>query len=356
MPPAPRKKTGTTAKRPAAGTRRKAPAKAPNRRRSAKKGRLLLPAWRPLLLALLLLVSLGALAYLVFLHQPQPGDFPAEPSPTPSSLLDPREEDIAKTPGDSPPTAATRGPLPREALQPPAPATETPPALADDPRPRLALIIDDMGYRPEIERQMLELGLELTFSFLPFAPHRHEILTRAREQHRAILLHLPLEALDDKWNHATGLLTTRMSDEEIVTGFAAALNEIPMATGVSNHMGSRFTADRRGMQVLLAQLPRFDLYFLDSLTTSASVGAEIAADQGLPFLRRDVFIDHHREPEKIRAQIDRLLSIAEERGWAVGIGHPYPETLQILQEKEAALREQVRLVKLDKLVKLHGQP
>ncbi|ADH86903.1 divergent polysaccharide deacetylase family protein [Desulfurivibrio alkaliphilus] len=359
MAATPRRKTTATAKRGPTTPKRRPSARAPNRRRSGSQKRLWRPPWRLLLLTMLLLVSLGALAYLVFLHQPQPGDsFRAEPPGVTDSEPDPREERLAAPPDQGFPergttaadqAAATTTPTPQ-------PITETRPAPADDPRPRLALIIDDMGYSPEIEEKMLGLDLELTFSFIPFAPQRQQILNRTRAQGRAILLHLPLEALDDKWNKAPGLLATGMSEEEIVTGFTAALNEIPMATGVSNHMGSRFTADRRAMQVLLAQLPRYDLYFLDSLTTPDSVGAEIAAELGIPFLRRDIFIDHHREPEQIRTQIDRLLNIAEKRGWAVGLGHPYPETLRVLQEKEGELNRRVRLVKLDQLVKQHGQP
>lgn len=336
--------TEKTTTRGGARTRRKpAASKAPNRRKTSpkKKGGGLLPSWRPLLLTILLLVSLGAFAYMIFLHQPQLREPPAKPEAPPAPVAE--QPTPAKPPGKP---AAEKKPA----------KAATQPAPMDDPRPLLALLIDDLGYDTAMERQALELELELTFSFIPFAPHLSEVLTTALEQDRPILLHLPLEALDDKWNKAPGLLDTEMSPMEIIAGFAEALDHVPMAPGVSNHMGSRFTADRRAMDLLMSQVARHDLFFLDTMTTADSVGAEVAADHGVPFLRRDIYLDHDREPEVVRAQLAKLLEIAKDRGWAVGLGHPYPETLEILREKEAELQENFRLVRLEQLVELHGQP
>ena len=329
--PRPAAKTGTK-------TRNKAPApRRPGNRR--KKSGIALP-WRGGLLLLLLLLSLGALAYLVFLHQPA-AEYPettasgATQSPAPSS---------ASGPADPSPTPNSG----REAIgsPPPRPA---PPAAADDPRPRVAIIIDDMGYRPETERLMLALELELTFSFIPFSPHLAEALPVARRQGRDILLHLPLEALDSKWSSTPGMLMTAMNDEEIAAGFAAALAEVPMAIGINNHMGSKFTADPAAMERLLTQAARYDLFFLDSLTTPNSVAAAVAARRQLPFLRRDIFLDNDQDEGKIRSQLNELIEVAEKEGRAVAIGHSYPETLRALQNHGPELERRVRLVGLSRL-------
>lgn len=391
-----RGKTRTAATRKSAAP----PRRVNTRRRKSGEG---WSGWRPLLLGLLLLISLSSLAYLVFLHQPEtrspnepasaaPAENSRQPaaSAAPASASDqasdyatgsaPSDANAQLRPGQdpAPPATTTATPFPTSDHQDqaevsgqgePQPVASSPPtrAPAGEPDrspqaaplraglPLLALVIDDMGYRPETERQMLALELELTFSFIPFAPHSEESLAIARRQGRDILLHLPLEALDEKWNPTPGLLRATMNDREIAAGFAAALGEVPMAVGVNNHMGSRFTADAAAMDHLLALLPRYDLFFLDSLTTAASVAAEVAPRHRVPFIRRDVFLDNDQDEEKIRRQLEKLLKIAEQQGWAVGIGHSYPTTLKVLHGQQNALQQRVNLIKLSQLIELHGQ-
>ncbi len=362
MPPRPSRKP---APRPAAKTGTKArgkagPARRPGSRR--KKSGIVLP-WRGVLLLLLLLLSLGALAYLVFLHQPTEmstgsGELPdsGEQPPTASAQSHPlpapaRSEatasDVTQNPASRPAPSPAPSTYPESAqAQPPRPAPSPAP---DDSRPRVAIIIDDMGFRPETEQLMLALKLELTFSFIPFSPYLAEALPVARRQDRDILLHLPLEALDPKWSSTPGMLMTAMNDEEIAAGFAAALAEVPMAIGMNNHMGSKFTADPASMERLLAQAARYDLFFLDSLTTPNSVAATVAARRRLPFLRRDIFLDNDQDEGKIRAQLGELLKVAEKEGQAVAIGHSYPETLRALQKHGPELERRVRLVGLSQL-------
>ncbi|MFU8818302.1 MAG: divergent polysaccharide deacetylase family protein [Desulfurivibrio sp.] len=335
-----------------AGSGRSAPPKRGNRR---KRSGFSLP-WRTGLV-LLLLLSLGALLYLVFLHQP-PVAVDRTGRPAVSAVV---------PPAISPPPAAA---LPETRPLPAAPAAEPrdfaaptpsdpdpPPALAaalffNDRRPLVAIIIDDMGYRPETERLLLDLDLELTFSFIPFSPHLDEALAAARRQNRDILLHLPLEALDLKWSSTPGMLLTTMTAEEIADGFAAALAQVPMAVGLNNHMGSRFTTDPAAMDRLLAQAARYDLFFLDSLTIPRSAAGEAALRHQVPLLRRDLFLDNDQDEQKIRSQLESLVKIAEKHGYAVGIGHPYPETLQALQNYRLELEKRVRPVGLSQLYQL----
>ena len=362
-----KKSTSNPARRPAARPGSSGPRRGKNRRRGS-----VIP-WRMLLLTLLLLTSIGALLYLVFLHQPvEPGAVRETPTqgnsapPTPPySDQSSKLHEQVKTP---PTNAAQAGEKndsvnsvtdEQEALTstaaiptppPTVPLINIPPPPQPDERPLLALIIDDMGYHPETEFEFLGLNLNLTFSFIPFAPSTAESLAIARRQQRDILLHLPLEAMDPKWNSTPGLLRSKWSEDKIITGFIRALEEVPMAVGVNNHMGSRFTANRKAMTSLLSQFPAYDLFFLDSLTTSESVGAEVAAKQKLPFLARDIFLDNKQEEREIERELEKLLGIAEERGWAVGIGHCYKQTFNVLKKREKELQSRVNLLKLSELV------
>jgi len=207
--------------------------------------------------------------------------------------------------------------------------TLSPPAPADD-RPRVIIIVDDMGYRLESGRAMLDLDLVLSFSFLPGAPHTAELVRLAQDQGRDIMLHLPLEPLDPKWNLGPGGLFTSMDQERIAELFAADLAQVP-AIGVNNHMGSRFTADEAAMRRLFPLLKRSNLFFLDSLTSPASIATRLGKELGVTVYRRDLFLDNQRDPSVIAGELDRLVLIARRHGRAIGLCHPYPETVKALQ-------------------------
>jgi uncharacterized protein len=70
---------------------------------------------------------------------------------------------------------------------------------------------------------------------------------------------------------------------------------------------------------------------VDSLTGPRSVAANAARDAGFPALRRDVFLDVERDEAAIAARLEEALALAAGRGHAIAIGHPYPETLAVLE-------------------------
>jgi polysaccharide deacetylase 2 family uncharacterized protein YibQ len=113
---------------------------------------------------------------------------------------------------------------------------------------------------------------------------------------------------------------------------------LPTAIGVNNHMGSRLTEDSQAMHVIMRDLKQYDLFFLDSRTSSASQAYRIAREVGLKAAQRNVFLDHDTRPEQIVQQLHRLATLAQRHGYAIGIGHPYPETLYALKQALPTLR------------------
>ena len=152
-----------------------------------------------------------------------------------------------------------------------------------------------------------------------------------------------------------GILAGQPADE-IERRLAAALATTPGVTGVSNHMGSRATADTLNMDRLLAGLRARDLFFLDSLTTPRSAAAAAAARQGVTLLRNRLFLDEGRPgADVVRSRLRELADVARRSGAAIGIGHPHPETAAVLAEELPRLqREGVRLVTLSELQALRG--
>ena len=196
--------------------------------------------------------------------------------------------------------------------------------------PKVAIIIDDIGYQYETGRQLLELPLEFTYSFLPFAPYTKQLEENAYRKGKTVFLHLPLEPQSADFDPGPGALMLADSPEIQKQKLQRCLAEVPHAVGVNNHMGSLYTEDKIAMKSLMVELSNRSLMFVDSYTTSASVGLESAREQGIKSVRRHVFLDNKLSKDHICGQLEKLVNIANESGVAIGIGHPHIETLEAL--------------------------
>ena len=216
--------------------------------------------------------------------------------------------------------------------------------------PLVALIVDDLGYDKKIAKKFLALNVNLTFSILPHSPFQNEIARLASSKGIEIMLHLPMEPVEyPDVNPGPGTLLSSMSPDELIGQLEDDLNALPGITGVNNHMGSKLTAESTQMYQIFSILKQRGLFFIDSRTTSDSMGRPSARLFQIPFAERDVFIDHYLKPNFIRKQIKELIRIARSNGAAVGILHPHSTTYQILREELPELQNQVQLVSASKI-------
>jgi polysaccharide deacetylase 2 family uncharacterized protein YibQ len=198
-------------------------------------------------------------------------------------------------------------------------------------QPVICIIIDDLGIDRERGEQALELPGAVTYAFLPHSRYGHDLALRAHELGRESLLHLPMQAIDNR-RVDEGALTRQQSRAQFLATLREDLQRIPYISGVNNHMGSLLTQLPEQMQWLMDELVRHkDLFFIDSRTTPHTVAYRQAIREGLPSLRRSVFLDNEANINAINGQFTRLLNIARQHGFAVAIGHPYPETLTYLE-------------------------
>lgn len=208
-------------------------------------------------------------------------------------------------------------------------------AAAGAPAPRVAIIIDDIGYRWQDAQTVLDLPRQIAVAVIPGSPHGTRVAAHAAKQRREVLLHLPMQALQD----VTGAgrttehgLQVNTSDHDLRQYLAQSLQKVPEAIGINNHRGSRLTQDTGSMRGLMRALAcHRNLYFIDSYTTADSVALAEAQRALVPATRRHVFLDNDPNPQAVDAQIERLISLAHRRGFAVAIGHPRPATLAALQ-------------------------
>jgi uncharacterized protein len=252
--------------------------------------------------------------------------------------------------------------LPFEELKPPPPKEifvpqphPSRPETAFKPSrelPKIAIVIDDLGYDRPIAQEFIDFQAPLTLSFLPQAPHAKEMALLARKRGKGTLLHLPMEPLDyPRSNPGPGALLLSMSAIDILNIIDNDFNEFPFVQGANNHMGSRFTENREKMALVLEALKKRNLFFLDSLTTAQSVVPALADDLGVRYLQRNIFLDNEVAEGPIKQQLEKLVQVAEDRGFAVGCGHPYPLLLQVIREQLPYLKSKVEVVSLSELIK-----
>lgn len=217
----------------------------------------------------------------------------------------------------------------------------------------VAIIIDDMGKSTAEVRELMAIGVPLTFAVIPGLGQSEQVARAAHGGGCQVLLHIPMEPKDypRKRLESNGLLLAYDSAaiEERVAGY---LRQVPHAVGANNHMGSRFTEDREKMRTVLGVLKRKGLFFVDSLTTSGSVGVPLSRELGLKSAARNVFIDNSDDVNAIKAQLGTLARMAAKRGSAVGICHPHRATIRALAEELPLLQSRgIRFVYVSHLVR-----
>jgi uncharacterized protein len=273
---------------------------------------------------------------------------PAQPKPAPQVVEPAQLPSHAKPLGEEAKAVAQTGkppvPAPARAAQA---ATIAPPPInagADaawlknavafsvpQGRPLIAVVLDDVG----VARSHAELAIDLpgviTLSFMTYADGVADMAARARAKGHELMLHVPMEPLGHEIDAGPHVLTVGASEGELLKRLDWGLSRFPGYIGINNHMGSRFTQDERGMQVVLAELKRRNLLFLDSRTISNTVGDKLATRMGVPHVMRDVFLDNEMDEAAVIKQLMQAERIAASKGQAIAIGHPHPATIAAIR-------------------------
>lgn len=211
-------------------------------------------------------------------------------------------------------------------------------------RPRLAIVIDDLGYDRAQADSLFRLGYPITISVLPHEVNSGEIAEEAHRRGYQVMLHLPMASNVGDKDEAVEL-HPGMPRAAVEKTFDSMLDTVPYAAGVNNHEGSLGTADQTLMDELMPLLHERNLFFIDSRTTAATVAESSAHSAGVATARRNVFLDDEQAAPAIRKQFTLALSDARKNGTALAIGHPHPTTLEVLNEMlPEAQREGVQLV------------
>ncbi len=206
--------------------------------------------------------------------------------------------------------------------------------------PKMAIVLDDWGYNINNLPALNKMDVPMTLSILPHLRFSTQISNSLAGKKYEIILHMPMEAHNHTIRAEEKTIYTSMSDEEIRETLKGATASIPNLKGISNHMGSQATEDPRVMKIVMEELQKGKLYFLDSLVTSQSVAEEVSKQVGISFAKRSVFLDNHLDAEYIKGQLLKTAEKAKRNGSAIGIGHDRAVTLKVIQEVAPKLQEE----------------
>lgn len=237
---------------------------------------------------------------------------------------------------------SNQGPLPKISEDGRRPFEEyAAPAIANDPRPKIAIVITDLGQRSRMARRAIsDLPPGVTFAFSPYASNLMEYGEQSRRMGHEVLLMIPMEPVNYP-QHDPGpfsLLTSRSARENISL-MRSSLGRMTGYVGVVNHMGDRFTAATDSLKPILEELQRRGLMFLDARETQYSVAFNMAQNMNLPSAYNNRFIDDEPNAEEIANQLAALETRARTFDYAVGLGRPYPVTMDAVKVWAAGLED-----------------
>ena len=217
--------------------------------------------------------------------------------------------------------------------------------------PVVAVCVDDFGFfNNTLVKDFLELDIPLTISVIPGLKHSERIARAAAEAGKDVLCHLPMEAEKESWDAGEiPLIRVSMKRRDVENAVSMALETVPGAVGINNHMGSKATADRALMATVLRLCKARGLFFFDSKTTPHSVVRDVAREIGTSEASNDLFMDSG--DGETRENMHKLLSIAARRGSAIGILHVKSKSLDDLRWMiDEARKEGIDFITISRMI------
>ena len=218
--------------------------------------------------------------------------------------------------------------------------------------PKVAFIIDDLGYETEVAIKMMELEFPMALSILPFLQYSEFIAEEGRKNNQEIMLHLPMESSNSSANPGPGAIKSYMTEEEIRQAIRDCILNFPYIIGANNHMGSKITEDREIMEIVLEEIKGYSLFFIDSITTKDSIAYEVAQEMEIKSAVRSVFLDNENDMEYIKGQMLEVQETALREGEVIAIGHSRINTFYVLKRMVPELiKVGIEIVPVSELVK-----
>ncbi len=211
--------------------------------------------------------------------------------------------------------------------------TETVKDIDQDTLGVIVLVIDDFGYRNDnISDGFLNLSIPITCAIIPGHTASKKFAEKAVSYGKEVIIHMPMESENYSPGEDEYKLLTSMTSELLENKLIQAFESLPEAIGMNNHQGSKATSDSKTMTVLASVLKDRGKYFIDSRTSSLTIGEKTMISFGVPTARRNIFLDNNNDLDKIEEQMNKLANSAKKNGVAVGLGHARKNTLSVIEK------------------------
>ena len=227
-----------------------------------------------------------------------------------------------------------------------------------DRKPRIALIISNLGLSDTYTKATLELLPEdITLSFSHVAPRLKSWVREARQKGHEILLDIPMEPIGfPKNDPGRATLLTSSNEVENLNRLEHIMKQAGGYVGLLGTLGTKFMLHSETFLPVLRSIKQRGLIYVDSRSTSRSLGPELASSIQLPKAFNNVFLDKEPSQEKIKNKLDELERIALKRRFAVGIAQPLPITIEILSQWTKGLKtKQIALAPITAIVDKQSQ-
>ena len=223
------------------------------------------------------------------------------------------------------------------------------------PKPKIVIIVDDLGQEKKPIDDLLKIPAPITFAVLPNLPYSNYAAEKADKKGWDVILHMPMEPKESSGytgvDAGSEVLLVGLPKDAILTKLNESLSSVPNVKGVNNHMGSKFMENDELTELILQDLKRKGLLFVDSKTSSGSKGYETGLKLGMKTAQRDIFLDNSsKDSTYVKKQLEKLIDISKRNGSAIGICHPYPSTVKALSEMIPKIENEVEVVSISNIV------
>ncbi len=215
--------------------------------------------------------------------------------------------------------------------------------------PQIALIFDDLGESIKDLKEIYSLKIPVSVAVIPGLKFSKNIAYIAERCNFSTLIHLPLEPKESEkyYTKKYKFISTSLTPQEIKKLLRYYLNSLRVAVGVSTHMGSKATEEGSLMRVVLEEIKKRELIFIDSRTSLKSVAYDLARRMDIKAGYNEGFIDSCRDKVKMREKIYSFLKEAKEKGKIIIIAHPKKITFEVLKEEIPHFKKEVSFITIE---------
>jgi polysaccharide deacetylase 2 family uncharacterized protein YibQ len=227
-----------------------------------------------------------------------------------------------------------------------------------DRKPRIALIVTNLGLSATYTKAALKLLPEdITLSFSHVAPRLKSWIREARQKGHEVLMDIPMEPLGfPKNDPGRATLLTSSNEVENLNRLEHVMKKAGGYVGLLGTLGTKFMLHSETFLPILKTIKQRGLIYVDSRSTSRSLGPELASSIQLPRAFNNIFIDKEPSNQKIKDKLDELEKIALKKRFAVGIAQPFPLTIEILSQWAEKLKaKQISLAPITAVVDKQSQ-